>query len=42
MSIQLQILNMVNFQLKHKKIGFNVAFMLPLSFDELNFFQTFN
>jgi len=42
MSTQIHILNMVNFQHRHKKVGFNVAFMFPLSFDDLNFFQTSN
>jgi hypothetical protein len=43
MSAQIQILNMANFQYKHKKIYSNPflnlimeAFMLPLNFDELN------
>jgi len=43
MSPQIQILNMANFQHKHKKIDSNLflnlimeASMLPLNFDELN------
>jgi hypothetical protein len=43
MSTQIQIFNMINSQHKHKKVGsvcfkslIIEAFMLPLSFDELN------
>jgi hypothetical protein len=39
MSTQIQILIMVNFQHKYKKVGSNVTFVLPLNFDKLNFFK---